>query len=214
MSSMATRRTLLKGAALLVPAARLQAAGKEKKNEEEVAPGEDLMREHGVLNRALLVYEAWLEREGAPAQVLSGTADLIRRFIEQYHEKTEEEELFPRFEKANKLADLTRVLRAQHEAGRRLTSQILDAKGDRAKAEAPIRTFIRMYRPHEAREDTVLFPAFQKLVGHAEYDRLGEKFEEREHKLFGADGFENAVKQVAQLEDALGIGNLAQFTPR
>ena len=90
----------------------------------------------------------------------------------------------------------------------------IDGKGDRANVEAPIRAFIRMYRPHEAREDTVLFPAFQKLVGHAEYDRLGEKFEEREHKMFGEDGFENAVRQVAQLEDALGIGDLAQFTPR
>src|SRR5919108_1153619 len=185
MQVMATRRMLLAGAALLLPAARLPAAAKAKKEEEEgVAPGEDLMREHGVLNRALLVYEAWLARDRAPAQVLNGTADLIRRFIEAYHEKTEEEEVFPRFEKAKKLVDLTRVLRAQHEAGRRLTSQILDAKGDRAKIEAPIRAFIRMYRPHEAREDTVLFPAFQKLVGHAEYDRLGEKFEEREHELF------------------------------
>ena len=211
---MATRRTLLAGAALLLPAARLPAAPKAKKEEEEVAPGEDLMREHGVLNRALLVYEAWLARDGAPAQVLSGTADLIRRFIEAYHEKTEEEEVFPRFEKAKKLVELTRVLRAQHEAGRRLTAQILDGKGDRANVEAPIRAFIRMYRPHEAREDTVLFPAFQKLVGHAEYDRLGQKFEEREHKMFGEDGFENAVRQVAQLEDALGIGDLAQFTPR
>jgi hemerythrin-like domain-containing protein len=209
---MATRRTFIAGA-LLLPAARVEAAAKGKK-EEEVAPGEDLMREHGVLNRALLVYEAWLAREGAPAQVLSGSADLIRRFIEGYHEKTEEEEVFPRFEKAKKLVELTRVLRAQHEAGRRLTSQILDGKGDRAKVEAPIRAFIRMYRPHEAREDTVLFPAFQKLVGHAEYERLGENFEEREHKLFGPDGFEMAVRQVAQLEDALGIGDIAQFTPR
>ena len=211
---MAMRRTLLAGAALLLPAPWLPAAAKEKKDEEEVAPGEDLMREHGVLNRALLVYEAWLAREGAPAQVLSGTADLIRRFIEAYHEKTEEEEVFPRFEKAKRMVDLTGVLRAQHEAGRRLTSQILEAKDDRAKVEAPIRAFIRMYRPHEAREDTVLFPAFQKVVGHAEYERLGEKFEEREHKLFGEDGFGNAVRQVAQLEDALGIGELAQFTPR
>jgi hemerythrin-like domain-containing protein len=211
---MATRRTFIAGA-LLLPAARVEAAAKRNKEQEaEVAPGEDLMREHGVLNRALLVYEAWLAREGAPAQVLSGSADLIRRFIEGYHEKTEEEEVFPRFEKAKKLVELTRVLRAQHEAGRRLTSQILDGKGDRAKVEPPIRAFIRMYRPHEAREDTVLFPAFQKLVGHADYERLGEKFEEREHKLFGQDGFEMAVRQVAQLEDALGIGDIAQFTPR
>jgi hemerythrin-like domain-containing protein len=211
---MTTRRRILAGAALLLPVGAAVGATKKKQEKEEVAPGEDLMREHGVLNRALLVYEAWLARDGAPAQVLNGTADLIRRFIEGYHEKTEEEELFPRFEKAGKLVDLTRTLRAQHEAGRRLTSQILSGNGDRAKVEAPIRAFIRMYRPHEAREDTVLFPAFHELVGEKEYDRLGEQFEEREHKLFGQDGFEMAVRQVAQLETELGIADLSQFTPR
>jgi hemerythrin-like domain-containing protein len=209
---MTTRRRVLAGAALLFPAMPLLAAAK-KKEEVEVSANEDLMREHGVLNRALLVYEAWLARDGAAAQVLNGTADLVRRFIESYHEKIEEQHVFPRLEKAGKLTDLTRILRAQHEGGRQLTAQILAAGGDRAKVEGPIRAFIRMYRPHEAREDTVLFPAFHDLVGEKEYDKLGDQFEEIEHKTFGQDGFEMAVKQVAQLESALGIADLAQFTP-
>lgn len=50
-----------------------------------------------------------------------------------------------------------------------------------------------MYRPHEAREDTVLFPAFRKLVSHHEYGALGEAFEKNEHQLFGQDGFETMV---------------------
>lgn len=194
-----------------MPAVRLSAAAKKK--EAEVSANEDLMREHGVLNRALLVYEAWLARDSAPAQVLNGTADLIRRFVEGYHEKIEEQQVFPRLEKAGTLAGLTRILRAQHEAGRQLTAQILAAAGDRAKAEAPIRSFIRMYRPHEAREDTVLFPAFHEVVGEKEYDRLGDRFEEIERKTFGQDGFEMAVRQVGQLETELGIADLAQFTP-
>jgi hemerythrin-like domain-containing protein len=32
--------------------------------------------------------------------------------------------------------------------------------------------FNAMYRPHEAREDTVLFPAFRKIVSKNEYDSL------------------------------------------
>jgi hypothetical protein len=35
-----------------------------------------------------------------------------------------------------------------------------------------------------------------------------------EHALFGARGFEGVVAQVAQLETALGIHDLASFTPR
>ena len=33
--------------------------------------------------------------------------------------------------------------------------------------------FNLMYEPHEAREDTILFPAFHKLVSQHEYDALG-----------------------------------------
>jgi hemerythrin-like domain-containing protein len=211
---MTSRRRVLVGAGLLLPGMPLLAATSKKKEEVEVSANEDLMREHGVLNRALLVYEAWLARDGAPAQVLNGTADLIRRFVEGYHEKIEEQHVFPRLEKAGKLGDLTRILRTQHEAGRQLTARILTAGGDRAKAEAPIRAFIRMYRPHEAREDTILFPAFHQAVGEKEYDRLGDEFEEIEHKTFGQDGFEMAVRQVTQLETELGIADLSQFTPR
>ena len=36
--------------------------------------------------------------------------------------------------------------------------------------------FVRMYNPHEARQDTVLFPAFRGIVSASEYDALGEDF--------------------------------------
>src|SRR5712691_1512878 len=80
-------------AALLPPAFSLAAAGKP--DEEKVVPGEDLMREHGVLNRALLVYEAWLETPVPPAHVLDGTANLIHRFMYRPHEAREDTDLFP-----------------------------------------------------------------------------------------------------------------------
>jgi len=71
-----------------------------------------------------------------------------------------------------------------------------------------------MYRPHEAREDTVLFPAFRSIVSPHEYDALGEEFEDREHTLFGEEGFEKIVAEVAALEKALGIYELSRFTPK
>jgi hypothetical protein len=42
---------------------------------------------------------------------------------------------------------------------------------------------------------------------------MGELFEEIEHKQFGKDGFEDAVAQIARIEEALGIADIAQFTP-
>ena len=41
-----------------------------------------------------------------------------------------------------------------------------------------------------------------------------EDFEEDEHRKFGEDGFEVMVERVAGLERALGIYDLAKFTPR
>jgi hemerythrin-like domain-containing protein len=71
-----------------------------------------------------------------------------------------------------------------------------------------------MYRPHEAREDTVLFPAIRSLMTAKEFDKLGDQFEDREHQLFGEHGFEKIVAQVAEIEKSLGIYDLSQFTPR
>jgi hemerythrin-like domain-containing protein len=233
------RRDLLRAGAagaagmLLFRAADLAAgqagSGKRKKeqDEEEVAPAEDLMREHGVLNRVLLIYDEGIRRletpaHDAPPDVIVSAAGVIRRFIEDYHEKLEENHLFPRFDKANTLKDLVATLRAQHQAGRRVTDTIArlataagikDDAQRRALVEA-MRQFNRMYRPHEAREDTVLFPAFRKIVSPHEYAALGEDFEKQEHALFGEDGFESMVDKVAGLEKRLGIYELGQFTPR
>jgi hypothetical protein len=76
------------------------------------------------------------------------------------------------------------------------------------------RAGIRMYNTNEAREDTVLFPAFRQIVSEHEYDPLGEDFEKKEPELFGEEGFQRMVDKVAGIEKKLGIYDLAQFTPR
>jgi hypothetical protein len=117
----------------------------EKTTSGEVTAVEDLMREHGVLRRALLVYTAAAAKlrsspyTDAPA-ALQKTATLFRAFGEEYHEK--------------KL------------------------------------------------EETYIFPAV----------KLGEQFEEIEHQQFGEDGFEDAVKQLSDIEGSLGLADFAQFT--
>jgi len=72
--------------------------------------------------------------------------------------------------------------------------------------------FMRMYRPHKAREDTVLFPAFHTLLSPEEFDAMGETFEDQEEKLFGKGGFEKIVGEVGSLEQTLGLYELSQFT--
>ncbi len=214
------RRAVLLGA--VSAAAGFGAAGQE---EDEVSPAEDLMREHGVLKRVLLIYREIMRRLDArqdfPPDVLKNSAMLIRNFVENYHEKLEEDYLFPRFRKANQLVDLVNVLNTQHQRGRALTDQTIQLAANPALNDASYRRtlhtslhlFVRMYEPHEAREDTVLFPAFRKVVSKREYDALGEDFERKENQLFGKNGFERNVDAVAALEKRLGLYDLAQFTP-
>jgi hemerythrin-like domain-containing protein len=210
------------------PLAAARADEKGDKNDqpqEEVSAAEDLMREHGVLNRILLVYEEGLRLrtgEDVPPEVFHKPALLVRKFVEDYHEKLEENFIFPEFEKRKKLTDLVKVLRDQHQAGRRVTDVILrNAAPEQFRREDARRelvrsceAFIRMYRPHEAREDTVLFPALHKLIPARQMKDLGEQFEKEEDRLFGEEGFEKTVEQVAAIETQLGIHDLAQFTPK
>lgn len=202
-------------------------AAEEEGEEEEVSPAEDLMREHGVLNRILLIYDESVrrleQRQDLDPGILFGAARIIRTFVEDYHEKLEEDYLFPRFQKARMLTDLVAVLKRQHDAGRTMTDSILQlatastmkASGDeKTRLISQLKAFVFMYRPHEAREDTVLFPAIKKIVKKNEYGSLGEEFEKKEHKLFGEDGFESMVDKVGDLEKRLGTYDLAQFTPK
>jgi hemerythrin-like domain-containing protein len=220
---MASTAFLLTDGVFTLAASRSEDKKYEGKKGEEVSPGEDLMREHGVLARILLIYDEISMRleKGIkyPPEVLAIAAALIRRFVEDYHEKLEEDHVFPRFVKVGKLVDLVNVLLEQHQAGRRLTEKIKnlgslstlnpDEKRDLLKN---LGLFVQMYRPHKSREDTVLFPAFHSVVSGKEYDSLGEKFEEQEDKLFGKHGFEKVVEEVAGLEKSLGIYQLSQFT--
>lgn len=198
----------------------------ETKPEEEVSPAEDLMREHGALKRILLIYGEGLQRlhthQELPPKAVADTAGIVRSFVEDYHEKLEEDYLFPRFKKAGKLVDLVDVLLEQHHAGRRLTdtvlrlstAQSLKSAEDQRRLAETLHLFIRMYNPHAAREDTVLFPALHGILSAHEYDSLGEDFEKKEQQLFGADGFEKMVDRIASIEKSLGIYDLAQFTPQ
>jgi hemerythrin-like domain-containing protein len=205
------------------------AVGEKKEGaegEKEVTAGEDLMREHGVLRRALLVYTeaaVRLRRDpgSMPPDTLTKTAKLFRSFGEDYHEKKLEEAfIFPAVkQKGGAAASYPDILVVQHDRGREITDYVLSVTqgaklGANATALADVlEGFVRMYRHHAAREDTVVFPAWKEAVSEEQYKELSEKFEEIEHEQFGADGFDDAVKQIGEIEGSLNLSDLARFTP-
>jgi hemerythrin-like domain-containing protein len=238
-----TRRQLITGISLVGTGALIfgcrsdvgsSATNNENKTEqqtsEEAAPEvtatEDLMREHGILRRALLVYQESAVKlkqdpKSVPPDTLEKVAQLFRAFGEDYHEKKlEEVYIFPALQRARNAASVyVDVLLAQHSRGREITDYLLAmTAGDKIPSASvgsfvtALETFARMYEHHAAVEDTIVFPMWKTTVGPNELDELGAKFEEIEQEVFGDDGFEAALKRMAEIEESLGLADLGTFT--
>ncbi len=226
-----SRRNFLVKSCILITATTLSGAaclrGLEKETKAwEVPPTEDLMREHGILRRIMLVYDEVARRlkQGAefPLQVLAEANDIIRRFIQDYHETNEQFHLFNWFGNTGKMVELVAILYQQHLAGRKLIDKVkilstednLKNPSERLRVAEFLNTFNQVYRRHATWEDTVLFPAFRSVISPKDFTAVGETFDREEKKLFGPDGYEKIVGQVADLEKNLAIHDLEHFTPK
>lgn len=236
MTRTSTRRAILlaaaSGAAAIAPWAQAVNQDDSQRNEDrgpgetkDVGSVEDLMREHGVLRRILLVYQQTAGKlrkaDAVDLAALNRAAQLFRSFGEDYHEKMLEEAfIFPALRKLRgPEAAYPEVLIAQHHRGRKITDYILDLtgrrklSGGRAKGLADaFDGFALMYQNHAAREDTLVFPAWKQALAERDIDEIGDKFEDIEQQQFGKQGFETIVEQVSEIEKALGYADLSQFT--
>jgi hemerythrin-like domain-containing protein len=199
---------------------------KNAEKEPEVTATEDLMREHGVIRRALLVYyEVTPQLRQQPSKVnaaaLQQTAKLFRTFGEDYHERMlEEQHIFPMVRRHGpEFQKYVDTLTEQHNRGREITDYVLAVTNGgkisslHAKPLARVfESFVLMYENHAAREDTIVFPAWKKNFSNKQLDDISDQFEEIEHKMFGKDGFEDAEKKISGIETELGFGDLAKFT--
>jgi hemerythrin-like domain-containing protein len=226
---MANRRDFFRAAAQVggaAIAAHVPLAAHAQEGGKEVSATEDLMREHGVLRRALLIYEAAAERllqerGPVPATVLARTGKLFRSFGEDYHERRLEEKIiFPAVRKLKgPVARYPDVLEKQHDRGRALTDYVIETtrrgRIDPLSAKPlgrALHDFVLMYAHHAAREDTEVFTAWKDSLSASAFKEMGEQFEHIERQVFGHDGFEDAVRHIAELEGEMGLSNLAAFT--
>lgn len=192
---------------------------------EEIPPTEDLMREHGLLNRVLIIYDTLLAQlqQGVAIdqKIVEAAAIMVRDFVHNYHEQQEEMHIFSLFERHNTMVDMVAVLKEQHQVGRALTEDIIrraqaksfNSPDNLAQIAHDMASFISVYRAHESREDTELFPLVRTLVTAEQFEKLADEFEESEERLFGEHGFERMLEKVGRLETQLGIHDLSSYTP-
>ena len=224
------RRLFLSGVAALVAGAAGTEAGNLATSGSSAAPPDappdvDLMAEHGVLKRVLLIYQEALRRLGdGQALAISAIhdgAEVIHEFIESFHEPLEEGYVFPRLRTAGLLVSTVDTLLVQHGRGRQLTQLIIESstptamrsRAARSAVTGAMSAFVRMYEPHEAREDTVVFPAFRALLSASELNELAATFADLQVRQFGKGAFGAVVERVAVIERSLGIYDLNEFTP-
>jgi hemerythrin-like domain-containing protein len=214
------RRLVLAGA--VAPCAFTSSAAAQK-SAPYVTPNEDLMQEHGLVGRVILIYGRAIELLNANQSIdlahVGQAAQIIARVIHGHHEVEEEKIVFPALEKANLLKNLIATLRGQHSAARAITATIGNNANQagardasrRRELIAAMQNFRNMYEPHGAYEDTIVYPAFRQAVGPEEYMRLAEQFAQNERRMNGDKGIQESAAALGKIETALGI-ELARYT--
>lgn len=90
--------------------------------------------------------------------------------------------------------DMFRIRRRQFVQGASTAALFMTATGSRAQGTKQQEEEVEA--TEDLIEDTVVFPAWKEAL----------------HKMFGRDGFEDAVKRVGAIEQDLGLSDLASFT--
>lgn len=211
---------LAAGAALLLPACSKGGGA------DGVSATEDLMREHGILRRILVVYRELVPAlrtapQAVDARALGDAAELFRAFGEDYHERRlEEQHIFPQVRRlGGEAGGLVDTLLAQHVRGREITVFIKSrcaagklGAGDGEPLARAMEGFARMYEAHTAFEDTILFQAWRASLSKHQLDEAGDQFEDIEREQFKGDGFDIAAREITRIEQRLGLHDLARLT--
>jgi hemerythrin-like domain-containing protein len=217
------RRELLIAAASAVPSALALPASGAQKNAPRASANEDLMQEHGLVERIILIYGRTIEllnaNQGVDLALAGQASQIVSRVIHAHHEVEEERIIFPVVEKTAGMQTLTSTLRGQHSAARAITAVIGRNAGAEAVRNAARRkelitamqNFMNMYTPHGAHEDTEVYPAFREALTHDEYAKVAEQFAADEQRVNQAGGFGENVRALRKIEAALGM-ELSRYT--
>ncbi len=180
------------------------------------SPTHILREEHELV---LMVVEA-MEREVAAierddrvnADRVANMVDFTRNFTDGCHHNKEEKVLFPLLEQRDPAAGgPVSVMLSEHEAGREAVRAIngaLPAVADDPAARRTVAENLGLYaqllRLHINKENTVLFPLADRILGELDKKRLAAEFERIEEEETGAGVHERYHAMAHVLRDAAG----------
>lgn len=171
---------------------------------------DQLKEEHKVIERMLDVLRVASDRlergEEVSMDVFREAVDFIRNFADRCHHGKEEETLFPVLEERGipREGGPIGVMLTEHEQGRGFVGALTEAveryaRGDEAAKAVIIenaRGYVNLLRQHIPKEDTVLFPMVDRLLGDEDQRRLLERFEEVEEERIGKGKHQHYIDLV------------------
>ena len=180
---------------------------------------ENLKEEHRVIERMLRILNVACEKlekgEEVSPEVFKKAIDFIRTFADSCHHGKEEDTLFPMVEKRGipRQGGPTGVMLMEHDQGRGYVRGLAEAvgkyeKGDRTAKQAIIqnaRGYTQLLAQHIPKEDDILYPLADKVLGPSEQKELLEKFEKIEHERIGEGKHHEYEHLVTELEKELNI---------
>ena len=166
---------------------------------------EDLRAEHEGILRMLAILEAVAGRlrdgKDVPAAHLAGMLDFLKVFADKCHHGKEEDILFPALEAAGLARDSgpIGVMLREHTLGRGhiramgVALELMEPGGGQASAEraqvesfcAEASAYVELLTQHIAKENTVLFPMAERLLGAPALTDMHEAFERLEEERIG-----------------------------
>ncbi len=182
-------------------------------------PTEELMTEHRAIERMLAVLEEALDRLRRGEQVRPGlfreAVDFVRNFADGCHHRKEEDTLFPRLEAAGvpREGGPLGVMLFEHDLGRQYIAGIeggLDAYEAGDAGAIPVigenvANYTGLLREHIKKEDHILFPMADRVLGEAEQIDLEQRFQSIEEDVMGPGVHERYHALLDALEEELGL---------
>jgi hemerythrin-like domain-containing protein len=189
------------------------------------SPIEVLTRDHGLMRRILFIYKEIIclcpATQDLPTDLIRQAAKAYQKLADDFHQKLEDEFLFPPMVKACDHAELIEVLWQQHTVDHHFTTRLLSLTSaaifkddsNRNETRNTICNLARMMEHHMAWEESDLFPAYFCLVSAKDYRDLSEIVARRQEQIFGCEGINALIAEIVELENILGIHHLECFTP-
>jgi len=177
-------------------------------------PIEKLKSEHQIILRGIDILEngaTLLEKgENVPAEFFRKAIEFIRNYADQYHHAKEENILFADLGKAgfSLQAGPVAVMLHEHTEGRQYVARLAEATdrfaaGDRSAVDGIIRNalnYANLLRQHIQKEDLVLYPMAENILGNAGIDRMQTGFEKVEIESGGTEARYLSLLDTMKLE--------------